>query len=320
MLTRGRKAQALASPDTVLSPLPRCFVRAVFLILPADTRLRCSEVSRAWQALLADASLWSCISLSASSGLERFNEALLHAAVAKAGGQLRALDLTGQFFYPNFRLQRDIITTNAATLTELRFGTKVLWGDEGVCLVLETAPALQLLEISVSIDQNHQGARAMLRNEPPFKALRMRRYIVRNLQVMANVVAFCLDLRYHKSIEELVLDSAALDTAATMGAFVGACMTLRLRKLTLDWCRIAPATLAELTRLISAGVLRELVVFNRRAGIQMFDLADHEPTRLFVTAVRASAMTRLQLSGFDVLPDTVVEAAASINARSLITT
>ena len=51
MLTRGSEAQALASRDTVLSPLPRCFVRAVFLRLPADQRLRCVEVSRAWRAL-----------------------------------------------------------------------------------------------------------------------------------------------------------------------------------------------------------------------------------------------------------------------------
>ena len=48
MLTRGRAAQARASPDTVLSPLPRCFVHAVFLRLPVDARLRCAEVSRAW--------------------------------------------------------------------------------------------------------------------------------------------------------------------------------------------------------------------------------------------------------------------------------
>ena len=37
MLTRGREARARASPDTVLSPLPRCFVRVVLLLLPADT-------------------------------------------------------------------------------------------------------------------------------------------------------------------------------------------------------------------------------------------------------------------------------------------
>ena len=91
MLTRGREAQASSSPDTVLSPLPRCFVHAVLLLLPVDTRLRCCEVSWAWRALLADTTLWACINLRASSGVQRFSEALLRADVAKAGGQLRAL-------------------------------------------------------------------------------------------------------------------------------------------------------------------------------------------------------------------------------------
>ena len=57
MLTRAREAQARALPNTVFSPLPRCFVSAVFLLIPVDTRLRCSEVDRAWRALLADTSL-----------------------------------------------------------------------------------------------------------------------------------------------------------------------------------------------------------------------------------------------------------------------
>ena len=96
MLARGREAQARASPDTVLSPLPHWFVHAVLLLLPVDTRLRCCEVSRAWRALLADTTLWTRISLRASTGVARFSEALLRAAVAKAGGQLRALDITGQ--------------------------------------------------------------------------------------------------------------------------------------------------------------------------------------------------------------------------------
>ena len=94
MLTCGREAQARASPDTVLSPLPRCFVRAVLLLLPVDTRLRCSEVSRASRALLADSTFWKRIDLRSTS-VARFSEALLRAALAKASGQLRALDITG---------------------------------------------------------------------------------------------------------------------------------------------------------------------------------------------------------------------------------
>ena len=85
------------SPFLDLLALPRPLALAIFALLPVDTRLRCSEVCRAWRALLADTSLWaSCINLSVSSGVARLSEALLRAAVAKAGGQLRALDITGQ--------------------------------------------------------------------------------------------------------------------------------------------------------------------------------------------------------------------------------
>ena len=67
-----------------------------------------------------------------------------------------------------------------------------------------------------------------------------------------------------------------------------------------------------LTRLIAAGALTELIVNN--FGVEIFD-ETHESARLFVAAVRASAMTMLWLRGVGVLPETVAEVAALINAR-----
>ena len=78
-------------------------------------------------------------------------------------------------------------------------------------------------------------------------------------------------------------------------------------------CRVGPASLPELTRVITAGALRNLEIYN--GGGEMFDEADDESTRLFVAAVRASAMTRLQVLHVGVLPEIVQEAAAFINAR-----
>ena len=99
-----------------------------------------------------------------------------------------------------------------------------------------------------------------------------------------------------------------LDTAAAMGAVVDACISLRLRSLKMFTCRVAPATLPELTRLIDAGVLRELT-------LNVYDSFDEaESTRLFVAAVRASAMTKLEILEY-VSPKIVVDAAAFINAR-----
>ena len=117
---KKRELQARLA-DTVLSPLPRCFVRAVFLLLPVDTRLRCGEVSRAWRALLVDTTLWSCLDLSISAGLSRFSTALFRTAVSKAGGQLRVLDVSGRntSTLPIDTL-RDALASNATTLKELR--------------------------------------------------------------------------------------------------------------------------------------------------------------------------------------------------------
>ena len=69
----------------------------------------------------------------------------------------------------------------------------------------------------------------------------------------------------------------------------------------------------ELTRLIAAGALRELVV-DHCGGVELFDEAD-ESTRLFAAAVRASAMTTLHLDRRGRLPEAVASSVAFINAR-----
>ena len=181
MLTRGCEAQARASPDTVLSPLSRCFVRAVFLLLPVDTRLRCSEVSRAWRALLADTTLFTSLDLSISSGLASFSLPLLRAAVAKAGGQLRVLDIKGQRRAAGILdglLATDLlqmVVANAATLADVRVDTSLWFPHQVVRALLESAPALQLFDTSVAVTKDRQAAHSMLRNEPPFQALQIRR-------------------------------------------------------------------------------------------------------------------------------------------------
>ena len=107
---------------------------------------------------------------------------------------------------------------------------------------------------------------------------------------------------------------ATLNTSVALGALVDACISLSLRKLVLDGCHIVPAVLPQLTRLIAAGKVRELDVGNLH--VQMFD-ETHESTRLFIAAVRASYMTRLSLANLGVLPESVMDAAAFINARTL---
>ena len=264
MLSASLGALSLDAPPPFLDllALPRPLALAIVALLPVDTRLRCSEVKRAWRALLADTTFFACLDLSTSSGLKYFSWPLLRAAVIKAGGQLRTLDLTGQLLVGETDLcrLRELVAANAATLTELLLDNNL--GDftvEQVLALLDAAPALQLLAIeSVDIKKKKkQVARAMFRNEAPFQALRLRGlWMSDGLNNTAKVAALCSDLRCHTSIEVLGLGSAVLDTSDAMGAVVDACIVLRVRYLALSTCCLGPTLVPDLTRLIAAGALR----------------------------------------------------------------
>ena len=318
MLSASFSTLSLDAPPLFLDllKLPRPLALAIFARLPVDTRLRCSEVKRAWRVLLTDMSLWGRLDL--SFVVARLSLPLLRAAVAKAGGRLRALDISGhqvseEDFLLLSRVLLEVVAANAATLTELRLNTEQPWRAPAVQALLQGAPALQVLTASVALSvDEHQLARPMLRHEPPFQALQMRQLcMARGLDTTADIIAFGLDLCCHTSLESIILFREPMEKAAAMGAVVNACIAIGVAKLELAWCCGAPEVLPELTRLVAAGALRQLDV----VGVaNMFDDA-HESTRLFVAAVRASALTRLRLVGA-ALPGNVVEAAAFIHARS----
>ena len=329
MLTRGREAQARGSPSNVLSPLPRCFIRAVFLLLPADQRLRCVEVNRAWRALLADTSFWIFLDLSTSSGLTSFSEALFRAAVAKAGGQLRALDVSGRikgYYGTNieqipFDVLRAAVASNAASLTELR-----VYSPNNSCLqvsdmqlLLHAAPLLQHFAVGVVLCYNMLEASAMLRNKAPFGARRLQYIHIYDLcstgwpRGQAGWASFCADVGRHASLDHLGLVCAPVHTTDAMGALVDACISIRLRSLRLHDCSLTPAVVAPLTRLVAAGALRELSILEIQSDSHGPFTPDAE-TQLFCAAVRASKMTK-----FELRPNSIggtCEVAAFIKARS----
>ena len=79
--------------------LPVALKRAIFRALPVDTRMRCAEVSPSWRGVLADTSLWTTLDVSAGARLDApLTEALLRAAVLRAGGQLSRLDIDMVWF------------------------------------------------------------------------------------------------------------------------------------------------------------------------------------------------------------------------------
>ncbi len=101
--------------------LPPALTMHVFAHVPADTRLRCLELSRGFHALLADRSLWTRLQLPQSACVARTTtaDALLHAAARRAGGALEVLDLTSCKGISRAALLA-VVAANAGTLRELR--------------------------------------------------------------------------------------------------------------------------------------------------------------------------------------------------------
>ena len=218
------------SSSDVLYPLPRWFVHAVLLLVPVDTRLRCSGVDRAWRALLADTTLFSRVDLSASSGVTRFSLPLFRAAVAKAGWRLRALDVCrgGCALVAFFPMLCDTLVANAATLRVLALD----WIFDGTELMrlLEAAPNLEHLEVKLNAlttpDTEH--CRRYLRNEPPFGPLRLRglSFDAKDLISLARFNTFLADLHKQPLLSDLQVDNAPFFDAAIMRVFVDAALVL----------------------------------------------------------------------------------------------
>ena len=160
--------------------LPRPLKAIILLLVPIDTRLRCTEVSCAWRALLADTIFWECLDFdNIYDARPRSREALFVAAVAKANGQLCELDVSSVCIYFSHTVLLNAVNASSQTLQRLRLCSSGLAGTKHHAAVAElctAAPSLQRLDASVSCDASE--ARALLRREPPFGALNMCTLVV----------------------------------------------------------------------------------------------------------------------------------------------
>jgi hypothetical protein len=230
-----------------------------------DPRLRCSEVCRAWRALLSDASLWLRLDLSPAGGVARdaVTIALLRAAAKRAAGGLRALDLTGCSHISRHAV-RVVAAQNSGALAELRVGhhTGIVRGAlRGAQLeqLLRAAPQLRVLEADAFCD-GAEEARHLLRNEAPFGPLRVRMLHVAGLLGANAVLSLTNELPLHTWLTGLQLLSAPLHVPATLDTVVDAALQLRLTYLELHACGLTPASAPSLARALSGSALRTLVV------------------------------------------------------------
>lgn len=127
------------------------------------------------------------------------------------------------------------------------------------------------------------------------------------LTQFANIKYSCYDV----AVDSLSLTHFPLDTARSAGLLADAAERMRLPSPSLLQCKATTASLPALTRLVAAGRLRKLVIFN--SGVALFKEGD-AATKAFCDAVRASKLTHLVVNNAGRAPS-VADAKLFVDAR-----
>ena len=280
---RVETERALAA--AVLPPLPSDAVEIIFSLLPVDNRLRCREVSRAWRAFLQRLRFWRVCNL---SGVVKQYASLLHAAAARAGGQLRVLDVSMWKALDKVALTA-VAAENAASLTVLRAAGGQSFEPEEVEALLAAAPKLATLLCDVNCVV--PDALRLLRNEAPFGAVCVSRlFTYCSAEGERFDAALASAIAGHVSLTSLHIDMP-LDDVADLDAVVDLAVSKPLSLLELQYCGLSAASLPSLTRLLATGSLKELTIIGNEEN-ETF-LGDDLPT--FCVALRSSRLRALSL-------------------------
>jgi hypothetical protein len=257
-------------------------------------------VCRAWNAALAERSLWARLDLSPASGVAvTVTDELLRAAAARAGGQLEALD-GSDCDDVSYDAVLAVVTASGATLCEFCWRDnpsksveeRVYLESAEVEALLRAAPRLRIFYADVWCDAVAEASRLLL-NEPPFAPLRMRALTVNEYEAAAPdeaaVLAFAAAVAGHPWLAELTLVRVPLNTAAALDALVDAALARRLRTVELFNGRLSPASALACVRLLGGGLAR-------LALVNMPALLDVPAALLLSDALRASTtLTSVQL-------------------------
>ena len=186
----SRVAAAAEQRAWAFPQLPLPLVLHIFSLLPADRRLRCAEVCRAWRATVALPALWRRLDVSRASGVARPTRGFLLAALRRAGNALTSLDvseagldqadlavalrassaLVEAHLGNTYNAGLDFVTTLLADSPQLReLHTGVWWLDPAVVVhlvqLLEGRPPYASLRLLSLLYTGHAGSASRLR--PP---------------------------------------------------------------------------------------------------------------------------------------------------------
>jgi hypothetical protein len=303
----ARVAAVAERATTALAPLPLSIVLYIFALLPVDVRARAAAVCRCWRAAVAERSLWTRLELRpANYDLDPVFDVgarLLRGAAARAGGDLRSLHV--DLYCVSLPILLEVAAANAGALEELHVSSRgiSLYHDDIVSL-LRAAPRLRVLSADVQ-DVQTVHARAMLRNEAPFEALRVCRTLSPFMESEDEVIAFAADVVAHPPLQQLYMVVAPLNTSAALDAVVDAVIVRKIRTLTLIQCDLSTASTPALVRLLGSRALTTLVY---REEAQLLDVPASDALG---AALRANTtLTSLSFEGMGFWRD--IDAAAAL--------
>jgi hypothetical protein len=251
------------------------------------------------------------------SRLARRTPALLAAAAARAQDALRVLDVTSwdELFEEDEEdettLERvlPVLRSNACSLLELRAGSLsggYWFSTAEVEELLAAAPLLRVLECDVNVGFDNDVPVPRLLVEAQFAAVRLCSLAIIVNHAQLDVPAVVARLALHATLTRLDLYHVQLDSQPALNAVVDLEIS-QLQRLQLRYCRLSPASLPALMRLLESGSgsaggsLTELVIYNN------YDpLLEGAGVPAFCAALRSSRLVKLglaQMSLFDSLED-----------------
>jgi hypothetical protein len=264
-----RSADA-AGTDEQHAQDPLIALQAVFLhvlsLLPADQRLRAAFVSRGWRANVALPALWAGrLDLSPTSGVvQRASLALLfRACVAKAGGALTAIDVSGTDV-PTADLLAALRASRA--VTEAHTGRALDFAS--VTALLDAAPSLRHLHAGV-FDCTPAQAATLLAARGPYALLRLEALSVsgaRNAPLPHAITAALANAALHTGLAQLHLSMLVLRVAHMEALADAVCARPRLSRLHLVHCTVPAAAAGAVARAIRDGALTTLTVYGEHVG------------------------------------------------------
>ena len=295
------------SPDAAtFASLPLSLACRVFLTLPVEARGRACCVCRAWRDALAEPSLWSRLDMSGVCAEEERFVNMFRGAAGRARTQLCQLDISR--CHVEMEVLLPVLTANAGSLRGLHLHTVCAYtvnvgqAMPSVEAVVAAAPLLQVLTVE-NARCLWEDAPRMLRREPPFVPLQMRRLVVHFSGADGVVGGMERFERFAAALADAALQPALLhvrvfgaDTAqpALMGALADVALARRLRELTLDCC--LPPAAAPLARLLTNGSLTLLEISEEAVTGYHTPLFDADDAALVAGALRVSTtLTTLKL-------------------------